>query len=104
MTTTDLEKFGIRELKMLEKLLKAFREQGLPHNFDASNVVPMLNLDSGYVFLTNSDYDVAMLNGDKLEKWHHCSNCGHEGFLEDFEHNTSDEDCRNEIRLAGIPL
>jgi hypothetical protein len=29
----------------------------------------------------------AMMNGDKLEMWHNCSNCGHEGFAEDCQLN-----------------
>lgn len=63
----------------------------LPDNFDNTNVHPIMNQNSGYVFLTNEDYDVAMMNGDTLEKWHTCFNCGHEGFTEDFEHDPSDE-------------
>ena len=33
MTTTNLSDFGYRELEMLEELLKAMREQGLPDDF-----------------------------------------------------------------------
>ena len=33
MTTTNLSDFGYRELAMLEELLKAMREQGLPSDF-----------------------------------------------------------------------
>ena len=33
MTTTNLSDFGYRELAMLEELLKAMREQGLPDDF-----------------------------------------------------------------------
>lgn len=103
-TTTDLSKFGYRELKRLEFLLKAMREKGLPDDFDNSEVTPMMNVDSGNVFLTNDSYEVAMMNGDSLEKWHVCSYCGHEGFLEDFEHAPSDPDCTEQMKDAGIQL
>jgi hypothetical protein len=101
-TTTNLSDFGWRELKMLEKLLKAYREQGLPRNFDNDEVVPMMNKNSGDVFLTNASYDVAMMNGDNLEKWHNCSYCGHEGFLEDFEHEAVNADCSEQMTEAGL--
>jgi len=80
------------------------REQGLPENFDNTGVHPMLNQDSGYVFLTNEDFQVAMMNGDKLEKWHTCSYCGHEGFLEDFWHSDEDKECREQMSWAGLDI
>ena len=83
VTTTDLSDFGYRELAMLEELLKAMREQGLPDDFYDDEVVPMFNRNSGNVFLTNSDYQVAMLNGDNLESWYFLSYHGNEGFLDE---------------------
>ena len=70
MTTTNLSDFGYRELAMLEELLKAMREQGLPDDFYDEEVHPMMNKYSGNVFLTNSDYQVAMMNGDSLESFY----------------------------------
>ena len=43
----------------------------------------MLNLKSGYVFLTNSDYQVAMMNGDNLESFYTDFETGEEGFRND---------------------
>ena len=43
MTTTNLSDFGYRELAMLEELLKAMREQGLPDDFSDDEVHPMMN-------------------------------------------------------------
>lgn len=82
-TTTNLSDFGYRELAMLEELLKAMREQGLPSDFYDDEVVPMFNRNSGNVFLTNSDYQVAMLNGSDLESWYFLSYHGNEGFLDE---------------------
>ncbi len=91
ITTTDLGKFGAREREMLEGTLKAWREQGLPADFIADEVIPMFNMNSGNVFLTNSDYQVAMLTDDnKLESFYTCPECGHEGFKADMKHEGND--------------
>jgi hypothetical protein len=97
ITTTDLADFGSRERGMLIELLVSWREQGLPDDFYGHEVRPMMNRNSGNVFLTNSDYQVAMMNGDKLETWYTCSNCGHEGFKEDCQVNELGcNDCKSE--------
>ena len=101
-TTIDLTKFGYRELKMLEQLLKAMREQGLPDGFDNDEVTPMMNMNSGNVFLTNSNYDAAKMNGDTLEKWFNCPYCGHEGFLEDMQHDAIDDECKEYMNEIGV--
>ena len=71
IVTLNLSKFGYRELKLAEELLKAWREQGLPNDFYNEDVTINLNLHSGYVFLSNSEYQVAMMNGDNLESFYH---------------------------------
>jgi hypothetical protein len=83
MTTTDLTKLGYRERKMAEELLHAWNEAGLPEDFDDNEVTIMMNTNSGYVFLTNSDFQVAMMNGDNLEMFYTDPETGEEGFLED---------------------
>jgi hypothetical protein len=84
-TTTDLANFGQLELKKLEILLTAYREQEIPLGFYMKEVVPMLNINSGCVFITNEDCQVLMLNDNNLEMWHSCPNCGYEGFNEQLE-------------------
>ena len=81
--TTNLSEFGYRELETLKDLLTAMIEQGLPRDFEDRNVTPMFNTHSGSVFLTNSEYQVAMLNGERLESWYYLSCSGQEGFLQD---------------------
>ncbi len=87
VTTTDLAQFGSRERWLLVELLTAWDKQGLPDEFCYDEVRPMMNRNSGDVFLTNSEYQTAMMNGDRLEIWHHCPFCGHEGFVEDCQLN-----------------
>ena len=91
ITITDLAKFGWRERKMAAELLTAMCEQGLPEDFIDDEVTIMLNTYSGYVFLTNSEFQVAMMNGDKLESWYTLPYSGEEGFKEDFEGRSKDE-------------
>lgn len=83
MTTTNLSDFDYRELAILKDLIGAMIEQGLPYNFSDDEVAPMMNQNSGNVFLTNSDYQVAMLNGADLEMFYTLSYHGTEGFASD---------------------
>lgn len=96
ITTTDLAQFAARERMVLLEILQAWHERGLPKGFFESDVIPMLNRNSGCVFLTNSEYQAAAMNGDKLELWHNCPNCGHEGFEDDCQVN--DEGYCNECK------
>lgn len=93
-TTTDLAKFGHRERKMAEDLLRTWREKGLPEDFYDEEVIIMMNDSSGNVFLTNTDYQVAMMNREKLESFYTCPICGHEGFINEMEHNIADAECQ----------
>ncbi len=92
MTTTDFSKFGWREREMAADLLKASCENGFPEDFEEDEVTIMMNQDSGNVFFTNADFQVAMMNGDDLESFYSCPQCGHEGFLDKMDHNEDDED------------
>lgn len=87
---TDLSRFGYREKKMAAALLTAYCES--PPDELGDGVTVAMNTNSGYVFLTDEDYNTAMMNGDKLEMWLMCPECGHEGFAEDIddEHHIDD--------------
>jgi hypothetical protein len=99
---TDLAQFGYRERKMAAELLTASVEQGFPEGFMDEGVTIAMNMNSGYVFLTNEDFDVAMMNGDKLETWHSCPYCGHEGFKEDMAHEPQAADCTEYLQQIGV--
>ena len=83
ITTTDLADFGWRELKVAAELLTALIDQGAPGDFDTDRTQLMFNKHSGYVFLTNSEFQVAMMNGNRLETWYTDFEDGSEGFKED---------------------
>jgi len=85
VTTTDLSEFGYRELAMANDLLTAMLKNGLPENFEDDKVTIMFNRNSGNVFLTNSEFQVAMMNGEDLEMWYYLPYGGKEGFVEDLK-------------------
>lgn len=101
--TTDLKDFRNRELAILADSINAWMDHGLPEGFEEHEVHPMFNLNSGYVFFTNSEYQVAMLADGKLELFYTCGSCGHEGFREDFNHNSNDC-CKEYMQDYGIDL
>lgn len=81
--TESLSDFGIREIRILKHILEAWLDSGLPEQFTESGIRPAFNTYSGYVFLVNADYDVAMLNGNHLETFHSLPYSGKEGFLQE---------------------
>ena len=82
-TTTDMSKFGYREVEEASKLLNAWVKNGLPDDFDNDGVKLMMNQNSGNVFLTNNDYQVAMVDKNKLYSFYNTPYDGHEGSAED---------------------
>ena len=84
-TTTSLAQFGNRELTEVRDLLTAMLSSGLPSDFSDDEVVPMFNMSSGYVFLTNSDYQVCMVVDGKLESFYTSPYEGLEGFYGDLK-------------------
>jgi len=81
--TTDFSKFGYRERKMTEKLLHAWNENGLPEGFENDDIRIVFNYDSGYVFLVNAKWQVAMMNGEELEIHYTDFETGEEGFKDE---------------------
>lgn len=87
---SDLSRFGFQELKEAAKLLTAYTEKGA--DFLGTGVTVQFNTSSGYVFLVDEDYVVGMLNGDDLEQFFSCGDCGKEGFLEEWGVEEDKED------------
>lgn len=88
MTTTNLAEFGKRELTMAAELLNAYSKGNYecPY-FEESGVQIMMNINSGNVFLTNNEYQVLMMNGNKLEGFYSSPYSGHEGFIDELIKN-----------------
>jgi hypothetical protein len=94
--TEDLGDFGYIELDVAADLLKAWSRHGLPKDFKDSGVKIAMNLNSGYVFLTNDEYQVAMRAIDQksgeiyLYSYYSSPYEGREGSLEDLQEQFKD--------------
>ncbi|UOF77975.1 hypothetical protein [Caudoviricetes sp.] len=90
VTTTDLSKFGYIELDMAADLLKAI-SRGVPDDFEDDGITVMFNRNSGMVFLTNAEYQVAVLgDDDKLVSFYSTPYEGHEGTFEELKEQYDD--------------
>ena len=90
--TENMADFGSRERNMAAELLAA----ELPWGFSNEGVRLAMNKNSGFVFLVNDDYQVAMMNGNELAIFHTTPYEGHEGFLEDLLDEYSPDDLNGE--------
>ena len=97
--TTDLSEFGWRELDEAVRLLTAYKEKGA--DFLGNGIKLYFNKLSGNVFLADEDLNIAMMNGDNVEQWFICPNCGHEGFKEDMKHE-GNKACKEYLRSIGV--
>ena len=77
IVTSDLTKFGYRELDMAADLLKAYAASGSDFLGDGVNV--FMNTNSGNVFLSDEDFNVGMLEDEKVVQFYSCPQCGNEG-------------------------
>lgn len=98
--TKDLSEFGYVELAEAAKLLTAYCDGG-DYDFLQDGVTVEFNPNSGKVFLVDSDCNVGMMNGDDLEQWLNCPECGEEGFLEDLKESGNDC-CREWMKESGL--
>ena len=94
--TEDLGQFGSIELKEASKLILAI-DNGLPNDFYNDGIKIGFNRNSGYVFLTNSDLQVAMYDSvnDELYSHYETPYDGYEGSLEDLI-NEYDDMCKED--------
>jgi PBP1b-binding outer membrane lipoprotein LpoB len=83
IVTANLTYFGYRERKEAERLLSSWNTTGLPKEFEDDEVQIFMNRTSGYVFLSNSEFQVAMMNGDELEIFYTDFETGEEGFKDE---------------------
>ena len=82
-TTIDLGDFGMREIAEARDIFTAWLDHGLPDDFHEDGIVLQFNKNSGYVFLINDYYQIALLADGKLESWYCTPYSGYEGFLDD---------------------
>lgn len=105
--TRDLSLFGFRELRIATELLTAYVDSNKrPDDFEGDGVTLEFNPNSGNVFLVNDEFQVAMMNGDKLEQFHSCPYCGAEGFKDEIHEGETPDDmnaeCVRYLKDIGI--
>jgi hypothetical protein len=81
--TTNLARFGSRELRLARDLIDALLDSGLPDDFENDATTVMMNRQSGYVFLTNANAEVAVERAGRLESFYYSPYDGHEGTLDE---------------------
>jgi len=85
--TENLDDFGSIELEEAKNILEAMIDNGLPSDFTNEGVKLAFNKFSGKVFLTNSDYQVAVCSeterGKYLESFYSSPYTGLEGTFEE---------------------
>lgn len=87
--TENLNDFGSIELEEAKNILEAMIDNGLPSDFSNEGVKLAFNQNSGNVFLTNAEYEVAVYceteRGKYLESFYSSPYQGIEGTFEDLE-------------------
>jgi hypothetical protein len=92
--------WGTGDMRDAAKLLNEYSDD--PSILSGSEITVSFNTDSGNVFLSDDNYDVAMLHRGHIERFYNCPYCGHEGFLEDMVHDPQDDDCVQYMRDIGV--
>ena len=106
MVTSDFEKFGRIEIDVVIDLLSAYKDDRISdlarEYFDFRTMRPAFNTNSGYVFLTDDDYNVLMENNGELDLFLFTPYDGHEGFYDELivdikDYHPEDQEYLNEI-------
>lgn len=100
--TKDYSEFGHREKEMARDLLQAYGTNDDKTEYLGQGVEVYFNLHSGYVFLSDEDYNVAIMNGSTLEDFIHCPDCGGEGVASEFAEDNTDECCQEYANDMGL--
>ena len=93
IVTTDLSKYGYKELVEAGELLNAYAENG--SEFLGDGLTLNFNMNSGYVFLSDEDYNVGVLEGHKVVQFFSCPQCGFEATQEDAKAEEKDFEAHN---------
>lgn len=104
IVTSDISQFGFREKDMAAELLKTHGSSSDHTKFLGNSVNVFMNMNSGYVFLSDEDYNTAMMNGDNLEDFFSCPNCGNEESSSDFRAAFDNECCQEYANDLGLEL
>lgn len=87
MKALNFKGFGYREIRTVKNLLNAYLEDKIVTEvFNRHSEITIgLNEETGYVFLIDEDYNVAMLYDGYIQDYFSCPECNNEGFRDEFE-------------------
>ena len=86
VVTADLSRFGPREIGIAAELLQALVRASQSPTIDRrymDGLTINMNVNRGYVFLSDDDCNRYMMNGDQLEQFLCSPYGGHEGFYDE---------------------
>lgn len=100
IVTADLSSFGYRELQIASELLDAYANGTNDTSFLTDGITLNMNTNSGYVFLSDEDMNVAMINDEteKLEQFFSCPQCGNEGFNTEYPFTKNNGYCSKKCK------
>tara|TARA_R110000824_G_scaffold396201_1_gene597525 strand:- start:958 stop:1323 length:366 start_codon:yes stop_codon:yes gene_type:complete len=104
--TTDISKMDLSEVT---EMLTAYQQENTTTAFKAlwydEETIPTLNQESGYCFLTNSEYQVSMMNEGVLSMFINCGECGREEFEQEWTNELTRsikcEGCKEVIKMIN---
>jgi len=98
IVTADFSNFGYREIDLAQRLLYAYAHRRMTDravDWFGDGVQIMFNTHSGFVFLSDEDYNTLMFNNGLLDLFLYCPNCGNEGFAEEIYENPQCDECKD---------
>lgn len=78
----DFSKFSGKALSESIEILQSYQKYGCPDDMYEDGLQIMHNTESGMTFMTNSEYQVAVMENGKLESWYFTPYEGYEGTLD----------------------
>lgn len=98
----DLREFSGDAINKMVELVRQLRFQEIPKDFDADHVELVWSKEKNIAFLKKHyDEDYIALNCGRIEKFYICDGCDKEGFWNDIQHPTENNEikkwCQNWI-------
>ena len=100
--TQNYDEFGHVEREEATLLLKTYGTNKDDTIRLESGIKVEFNPMSGNVFLVDEDFNCAMMNGDRLENFFYCHECGNEALQSEFREQCESDCCIEYANELGI--
>jgi hypothetical protein len=92
--TKDLNDFGFRERGIASKILSTLNtKKDFTKSLGKLGLEICFNMESGFVFISDQDYNVAIMNDDNLEDFLTCYECGYENPRSEYKEDIKEDGC-----------